>query len=661
MRKLTRLTAAASAFALAASAFAGVGVSAAAQSLPFSEDFSGGSISADKGWSYTGALSVSDKKVVNNDSDINTVEALTLDFDTVNSGVLVIEADLHMDNTGTVELVRVNDADGNMLLSVWPDGRGASGTWINTKKEIKLNNDNWGASIKDFPIKLEIDFSEGKWQFWQNREKAPLYNTSNQSSYLPFASGSVNAAAQLVFATRIEKSTYDNIKVYKKLEAKQTAAEMVMLVGKTKSAPLTVTPLGEKVSDMKWESSDADVCSVDNSGNITAKKVGTAKVTAKSEFYGYNFTYEIDVKQEATAIAFEKGSATMAVGQSQTFGYSLTPADSYAGSLSWTSSEESVATVDSDGKVTALSAGETVITVSGENGIFADMNVTVIIPPESVSLSGASATMNPGEKATLTASFSPATATVDASSLVWRTSNHYVATVSDSGVVTAVGKGTAEIYVSYADLVAKTTVSVTGDDIEKKSPLVAYIEKGASFADIADMQWAQDAVQSVAANGYMTPDSDTSFGAKRNIKRDELVSMVIKTLKLENKKAKNPVERTFEDVGEDNVYRKEIAKAVELGIIEGISETEFAPNADITRQDMAVVICKALEAASVKTVEGRLDFADKDDIAEYAQKSVRVLSKMGVISGKSDNMFDPLANTTRAEAAVLSNKLTALR
>jgi len=76
---------------------------------------------------------------------------------------------------------------------------------------------------------------------------------------------------------------------------------------------------------------------------------------------------------------------------------------------------------------------------------------------------------------------------------------------------------------------------------------------------------------------------------------------------------------------------------------------------------MAVVVCKALEAADIDTVEGRLDFADKDTIAEYAQKSVRILSKMNVITGKQGGIYDPLANTTRAETAVISDKITALR
>ena len=81
-------------------------------------------------------------------------------------------------------------------------------------------------------------------------------------------------------------------------------------------------------------------------------------------------------------------------------------------------------------------------------------------------------------------------------------------------------------------------------------------------------------------------------------------------------------------------------------------------NAYETYPDMTV-FCS--DYVVLKTEEGRLDFADKDSIAEYAQTSVRILSKMGIMVGKGNNMFVPLANTTRAEVAVIVDRISALR
>ncbi|MBQ8588674.1 MAG: S-layer homology domain-containing protein, partial [Clostridia bacterium] len=322
---------------------------------------------------------------------------------------------------------------------------------------------------------------------------------------------------------------------------------------------------------------------------------------------------------------------------------------------------------EENGVVKGVGKGTATITATDSvAGLSATATVNVLKPLTGLSIAASDTTLAIGDRESFAAVVEPA----DASevSKLWRSGNPFVATVDQNGVVTAVGAGTTDIYVSASDFYASKSVTVAdasdASDGGKPSLVSFYSPTGYSFSDIADMVWAQAAVYSAVESGAINPDSETVFGAKRNIKRDEFVSVVIKTLGLSNKQGKpEDVEalKSFTDVSEDNPYYAEIMKALELGIIQGVSETEIAPDIDITRQDMAVVVANAFKAASIKTEEGRLDFVDKDSIAEYAQTSVRILAKMGIIVGKGEGYYDPLANTTRAEIAVIVDRITALR
>ena len=535
MKRIAKIISVLLAAACTVSVFGGLTVSAATtQSLPFISEFSGGEISSDKGWTANGDLSVSDGKVLS--SSTANANKVTLDFDPVDSGVLVFEADVHMPSVGAYDFISMNSSDGKKLFAVRTDGRGAGGTFVNVKNNDKtnyevnlaMNNLNWGgAGVQDFQLKLEVDFDNNVWRFYQGyngkmnqlewlypyipteEEKAQGKKEKSGGDF-PFANDEDNAA-QLTVILGMENTTLDNVRVYKKVTAEQTETEIEVLVGETKQAGIEYIPSGDTMGDMVWKSSDESVATVNASGLIEGKSAGTATITAKSAVYGVDFSYTVKVKLL-----------------------------------------------------------------------------------DSMSVSAPSGVLDIGDTEKLTVSYTPENAKVDKDGIVWRSGNHYVATVDNNGNVTAVGKGTTEIYAAYAGFWASAKVTVSGTDSEKRSSLISFITVGNSFGDIADMEWAQNAIQSVAAAGIMTPDSETSFGAKRNVKRDEFVSVVIKTLGLENKKAKEPVEKTFEDVTEENTYYAEIMKAVELGIIEGVSDTSFAPDADITRQDMAVVISKEL-------------------------------------------------------------------
>ena len=95
-------------------------------------------------------------------------------------------------------------------------------------------------------------------------------------------------------------------------------------------------------------------------------------------------------------------------------------------------------------------------------------------------------------------------------------------------------------------------------------------------------------------------------------------------------------------------------------VVSGFEDGSFRPNEYITREQLAVMLCNYMEHKKIKldnSINSKM-FNDEEKIASWALESVKQLKKMQILNGKSDNMFDPKANTTRAEIAqVVMNML----
>lgn len=123
---------------------------------------------------------------------------------------------------------------------------------------------------------------------------------------------------------------------------------------------------------------------------------------------------------------------------------------------------------------------------------------------------------------------------------------------------------------------------------------------------------------------------------------------MVSALKLEQK----DTTQSFNDVEADSWYASFVNIAVSQGIVNGVGENEFAPNAEISRQDLCTIIYKALLASHIHLPETqRADFSDQQAIKDYAMEAVNMLKTLGIISGRDGGNFAPEATTTRAEAA----------
>lgn len=200
----------------------------------------------------------------------------------------------------------------------------------------------------------------------------------------------------------------------------------------------------------KWTTSDKEIATVNSSGVVTAKYPGKVTITAVA-LDGTKKSCTITVTAPLKGIKLAN-SVTLNIGKEKTLSVTYEPSYATNKKVTWHSSDKSVATVSSSGKIKAVGKGTATITVKSSDGGFTDTcKVTVVKPVTSVSLSKESAQLTMGKKESvkLSANIKPSDATLK--TVQWTTSNKKVATVSKMGMVTAVGPGTAYITVTTTD------------------------------------------------------------------------------------------------------------------------------------------------------------------------------------------------------------------
>lgn len=171
-----------------------------------------------------------------------------------------------------------------------------------------------------------------------------------------------------------------------------------------------------------------------------------------------------------------------------------------------------------------------------------------------------------------------------------------------------------------------------------------------SFNDLENTAWAKKAIEVLASKGILRGASETEYAPQTNITRADFLCFLVRTLGVDAK-----IDGNFDDISSDACYYKEIAIAKKLGITSGTGNNKFTPDASITRQDMMVLTERALRMLKKIEAQGtasNLDkFADKSLVAAYAVNGVASVVKEGLIVGNGGKV-NPLGNTTRAEAAV---------
>ena len=236
----------------------------------------------------------------------------------------------------------------------------------------------------------------------------------------------------------------------------KTSAEI--FVGEKVTLIATVLPADATNKAVIWSSSNASVATVDVNGVFTGISEGTAIITVTTVDGGYKAECAVTVKPivppvvHPTGVTLDKTSAEICVNETLALTATVLPADATDKSVTWYTSDASVATVSANGVVTGISKGIATITVATVDGNkTATCVVTVterLVPVTGITLDTIATTIDVGSTVTLNATIIPA----DASNknVIWTSSDPNVATVN-KGVVTGVSKGTATIRAASED------------------------------------------------------------------------------------------------------------------------------------------------------------------------------------------------------------------
>jgi hypothetical protein len=176
---------------------------------------------------------------------------------------------------------------------------------------------------------------------------------------------------------------------------------------------------------------------------------------------------------------------------------------------------------------------------------------------------------------------------------------------------------------------------------------------GSSFRDIDKLDWAKTSIEALAAREIVKGTEESIFNPDVTVTRAEFVKMLMLTLNLKVDRTSS----SFIDVKADVWYADYIGSAQALGIVEGKPDGSFGIHDPISRQDISVMTYRAAQLTGTPFEGGEVNFTDGNLISEYAKAAVGAMQKAEILTGFTDGSFAPRAQATRAQAAVMIYKL----
>ena len=174
---------------------------------------------------------------------------------------------------------------------------------------------------------------------------------------------------------------------------------------------------------------------------------------------------------------------------------------------------------------------------------------------------------------------------------------------------------------------------------------------GLPFTDVPADRWSYPYIKQLYDAGVVSGTSATTFEPTANVTRAQFVTMIAG---LAGADVSGYASGPFDDVQAGSWYAPYVNWAAASGIVSGTSATTFDPAAEISRQDMAVMLYNYAQQAGVQLKQTTVTpFTDESSIAAYALPAVQALHSAGVISGMPDGSFQPQATTTREQACVV--------
>ena len=382
-----------------------------------------------------------------------------------------------------------------------------------------------------------------------------------------------------------------------------------------------------------WMENDRQVST---DATYTFKATGDRTLTAKFE-------------KKVTGVTLNTETLELFTGGSATLTATVEPSDAANQNVTWASSDPSVATVDAAGKVTAVAPGTATITATTVDGGFTAICTVTVRPDIPPANPNYRITVEATQGGTVTADPTAAKAGATVTLTPVPDRGYQVGTVAvtdrfgEPVAVTEQADGT------YTFTMPNGQVTVT----------VTFEQAPLPFHDVTEGDWFYEAVRYAYENGLMDGVGDNLFAPNSETTRAQLVTILYRL-------AGEPEpggDSGFADVAAGTWYTDAVAWAAENGIVNGVSDTEFAPGEDITREQLAAILYRyaAYQGYDVSQRADLLGFGDAESISGYAQEALSWAHAQGLVLGFEDGSLRPQGTASRAQiAAVLMRFLAAV-
>lgn len=316
------------------------------------------------------------------------------------------------------------------------------------------------------------------------------------------------------------------------IEVANDYQHMGLFVGGSGKIRYSVLPGNATNTNVTFKSLNEKVATVDANGVVTGVSEGNADIVITTEEGGFEAkcTVRVDGIDARGIERVGDKTVTMGLNQTRQLQVKITPSDTTNKNVQWTSSNNSVATVDSNGVVTSKNSGSTIITATTHNELKTEFFIEVETPVTNITLNSNEINLNPGGTFKLDATVNPSNASNK--NIKWISANESIATVDQSGNVTADVAGTTYISAVSADgkVVATCTVNVSKPVVTK--PAKVKIKSAKKKGKKVTLKWKKisDAAGYVV---YMKTNSG-KFKAVKTVKKAKKVKAVI-SLKKGNK------------------------------------------------------------------------------------------------------------------------------
>ena len=316
------------------------------------------------------------------------------------------------------------------------------------------------------------------------------------------------------------------------IEVANDYQHMGLFVGGSGKIRYSVLPSNATNTNVTFKSLNEKVATVDANGVVTGVSEGNADIVITTEEGGFEAkcTVRVDGIDARGIERVGDKTVTMGLNQTRQLQVKITPSDTTNKNVQWTSSNNSVATVDSNGVVISKNSGSTIITATTHNGLKTEFFIEVETPVTNITLNSNEINLNPGGTFKLDATVNPSNASNK--NIKWISANESIATVDQSGNVTADVAGTTYISAVSADgkVVATCTVNVSKPVVTK--PAKVKIKSAKKKGKKVTLKWKK--ISDVAGYVVYMKTNSGKFKAIKTVKKAKTVKAVI-SLKKGNK------------------------------------------------------------------------------------------------------------------------------